>query len=112
MSHHRFQTPSLRSLKQFYSLRMHSDHWKVLPGDHCSVLGCGSCRRTKRQRLNELTKSRVVDAEFKKHIEKDKVFTCEKHFTGEDIEVCKYDRSFPVFTLVVTSNRLALKMIF
>lgn len=49
-----------------------------------------------RQRLNELTKSRVVDAELKKLIENDKVFTSENHFTGEDIEICKYDRSFLV----------------
>ena len=79
-----------------------------MPGDKCSVLGCGSCRRTKgigiwklsllRTRLTKegkkigstnLTKSRVVDAELKKKekIENDKVFTSEEHFAGEDIEV-------------------------
>ena len=61
-----------------------------MPGDNCSVFGCGSCRRTNGIRmwklpapkneahqrwrenwLNELTKSRVVDAEFKKQIEND-----------------------------------------
>ena len=49
---------------------------------------------------------------IKKQIENDKVFTSEKHFSDEDIEICKYDRFLLVFTLVVTSNRSALKMIF
>lgn len=76
-----------------------------MPGVNCSVLGCGSCRRTKglgifklpvakddvhrkwgNEWLGELTKAREIDQECKN----DKVHTCEKHFKPEDIEICKY----------------------
>ena len=40
--------------------------------------------------LNEITKSRVVDQSLKNQIQKDKVYTCEKHFDQNDIEICKY----------------------
>lgn len=69
-------------------------------------------RKWRENWLHELTKWRVLDAELKQWIENNKVFTSEKHFSGEDIETCKYDRLLLVFTLVVTSNRSALKMIF
>ena len=46
------------------------------------------------------------------YIENYKVFTSERRFAGGDIEICKYDRLLLVFTLVVTYNRSALKMIF
>ena len=39
--------------------------------------------------LSELTKTRVLDAEFRKLIDNDKVYTCEKHFDPNDIEICK-----------------------
>lgn len=80
-----------------------------MPGENCSVFGCGTCRRTKgigiwklpaarnaeykkwrEDWLNELTKTRVIDANFQQMINNDKVFTCEKHFKVEDIEICKY----------------------
>lgn len=80
-----------------------------MPGDNCSVVGCGSCRRSKgigiwklpaarnaeyrkwrQDWLNELTKYRVVDKDFQRQIENDKVFTCERHFHPQDIEICKY----------------------
>ena len=79
-----------------------------MPGDNWAVFGCGSCRRTKgigiwklpaakdeankkwrEDWLSEITKTRVLDQEFRKRIESDKVFTCEKHFETEDIEICK-----------------------
>ena len=78
-----------------------------MPGDNCAVFGCGSCRNTKgigiwklpaprnddykqwrEQWLNELTKSRVVDKDFQRLIDNDKVYTCEKHFAPDDIEIC------------------------
>ena len=31
---------------------------------------------------------RDMDQSFKELIEKDRVFTCEKHFAAEDIEIC------------------------
>jgi hypothetical protein len=79
-----------------------------MPGDNCSVFGCGTCRRTKgigiwklpaprnaeykkwrQDWLNEITKTRIVDKDFQKQIENDKVFTCENHFDPKDIETCK-----------------------
>ena len=79
-----------------------------MPGENCAVLGCGSCRRTKGigiwklpsakndaywewrdDWLSEITKARVIHQEFRELIGKDKVFTCEKHFDPEDIEICK-----------------------
>ena len=79
-----------------------------MPGDDCAVFGCGTCRRTKEigiwklpapkdekykhwrvEWLNEITKSREIDKEFRERIEKDKVYTCEKYFAQEDIETCK-----------------------
>ena len=78
-----------------------------MPGVNCSVFGCGSSRRTKglgifqipaehvdkewRVRwLNELTKTRTVDQDFRRQISENNVHTCEKHFRDEDIEICKY----------------------
>ena len=77
-----------------------------MPGNNCSVVGCGSCRRTKgigifklpsedtnkiwREKwLGEITKTRVIDSKFRELIDKDHVYTCEKHFRGDDIEICK-----------------------
>ena len=80
-----------------------------MPGVNCSVLGCGSCRRTKglgifklpvakddahrkwrNEWLGELTKAREIDQDFREQIKNDKVHTCEKHFKPKDIETCKY----------------------
>ena len=80
-----------------------------MPGDNCSVIGCGTSRRTKgvgiwklpyprnaeykkwrEDWLNELTKTRDRDKDFQKQIESDRVYTCEKHFDPTDIEICKY----------------------
>ena len=80
-----------------------------MPGVNCAVIGCGSCRRTKgigifklpsskddkhkRWRdewLGELKKTREVDKDFRRQINEDKVYTCEKHFKDEEIEICKY----------------------
>lgn len=77
-----------------------------MPGDNCSVFGCGSCRRTKgigiwklpsaqnaeykkwrEEWLSAITKTRVIDEDFKKQIDSDKVLTCEKHFNPEDVEL-------------------------
>lgn len=76
-----------------------------MPGDNCSVVGCGTCCRTKgigiwklpapwnneyrkwlEDWLNELTKYQVVDKDFQRQNEADKVFTCEKYFCESDIE--------------------------
>ena len=86
-----------------------------MPGDNCCVVGCGSCRRRKGIEifklpskstdqnhqlklisdnwrsacLNEISKHRVVDKTFREQIEKVNVYTCEKHFNPEDIEIRK-----------------------
>ena len=77
-----------------------------MPGKNCSIVGCGSCRRSKgigifklpsaetnekwrEEWLGEIKKTRVMDANFRQLIGKDHVYTCEKHFREEDIETCK-----------------------
>ena len=80
-----------------------------MPGVNCAVIGCASCRRTKgigifklpsakddkykRWRdewVGELKKTREVDKDFRRKINEDKVYSCEKHFKDEVIEICKY----------------------
>ena len=80
-----------------------------MPGVNCSVHDCGSCRRTKgigifkvplakddahkRWRdewLGEIKKTREMDQDFRRKINDDKMYTCEKHFDLEDIEICNY----------------------
>ena len=81
----------------------------MMPGVNCSVLGCGSCRRSKgigifklpvakdevQQKwhddwLGEVTKAHEIYQDFREQIENDRVHSCEKHFKPEDIEICKY----------------------
>ena len=67
-----------------------------MPSDNCTVLGCGTSRRTKGigilklpEWLNEITKTRESDAAFKVLVAMDRIFTCEKHLEPEDIEIRK-----------------------
>ena len=81
----------------------------MMPGVNCSVLGCGSCRRSRgigifklpvakdeahrkwrNDWLGEVTKAREIDQDFREQIKNDRVHACEKHFKPEDIEICKY----------------------
>ena len=39
--------------------------------------------------LSEITKTRVMDQDFRNQITSDKVYTSDKHFDSEDIELCK-----------------------
>ena len=74
-------------------------HFSEMPGENCAVWGCGSCRRTKgigifklpKARdaaykewrdawLAEITKTRTKNQDFQDLIDKDRVYTCEKHF--------------------------------
>ena len=83
-----------------------------MPGENCAVFGYGSCRRMKgigiwklpsakdeahstwrKEWLGEIKKMKDLDQNFKELIENDRVFTCEKHFAAEDIEICKYSFS-------------------
>lgn len=77
-----------------------------MPGRNCAVFGCGSCRRSKgigifklpiasdesnckwrEAWLSEITKTRMMDQDFRNQITNDRVYTCEKHFNPEDIEI-------------------------
>ncbi|XP_044165858.1 uncharacterized protein LOC122949872 [Acropora millepora] len=73
-----------------------------MPGENCAILGCGSRRRTKgigiwkspapkdeahKKWLQRITRSRDMDRHFKELLAKHRVFTCEKHFEPEDIEI-------------------------
>ena len=70
-----------------------------MPGANCAVIGCGSCHRTngiwifklpsakddKHKRwhdewVGELKKTSEVDKDFRRKINEDKVYACEKHF--------------------------------
>ena len=85
-----------------------------MPGEHCSDYGCGTCRgrakykgisifqipkkidgnaeqnKWRSEFLGKITATRVVDADFRKQIESDHVYACEKHFTPDDYNICKY----------------------
>ncbi len=80
-----------------------------MPGDNCAVFGCGTSRRTKgivifklpapknadfeklrADWLNQISKSRVIDRDFKERIENDRVYTCERHFKPDELEICEY----------------------
>ena len=77
-----------------------------MPGDHCSVNGCGANRRMKgigifqilaeknnkdwREKwLGELLKVRELDTNFRNQINENNVYICERHFHENDIEICK-----------------------
>ena len=85
-----------------------------MPGENYSILGCGSCRRTKglgifklpaakdsehktwrEAWLSEITKTREKDSYFQSLIDNDRVYTCEKHFKPDEIETCKYPQKHP-----------------
>ena len=47
--------------------------------------------------LNEITKTRTADAHFKNKIKNDTVYTSERHFAEEDVEICKYLNRFLLY---------------
>ena len=78
-----------------------------MPSDNSSVNGCGVYRRMKgigifqipaennnkewREKwLAELLKIRKLDTNFRRQINENSVFICERHFNDSDIEICKY----------------------
>ena len=81
-----------------------------MSGENCAFAGCSSnCRHKdislfklptakdetteewRREMLNIITKDGVVDANFKKQVENDHVYVCEKHFRECDMYICKYN---------------------
>ena len=80
-----------------------------MPRVNCAIVGCGTSRRTKgigifklpaakndkykkwrEEWVSEITKTRVIDKAFREKILNDTVYTREKQFKAEDIELCKY----------------------
>ena len=80
-----------------------------MQGANGSVFGCGLCRRTKGigiwklpvakyeahgkwrdEWLGKIKKTREMDQNFSEQSKSDAIYTCEKHFAPEDIEICKY----------------------
>ena len=66
--------------------------------------------------MNELTKTSVIDKNFRVQIDNGKVFTCEKHFKEEYIETykCQVSNNSGIQDLVVLNknNRLKLTTIY
>ena len=49
-------------------------------------------RKWRKAWFGEILKTRVVDQDFKNQIKNDRVYTCEQHFSLDDIaEIFKYD---------------------
>lgn len=53
--------------------------------------------------LSEITKTREMDKSFKELIAKDRMYTCERHFASEDIEICKFFTLFWRGVSIVTA---------
>ena len=79
---------------------------KVMPRANCSVLGCrlvfGSClwQKTKLMKNGESSgeiKRQEMDQNFREQLKSDRIYTCEKHFAAEDIEICKYMYTYLYF---------------
>ena len=76
-----------------------------MPGDNFSVVLCGISRRQaghgifqvpskkkvgwRSEFINAITKTRVVDAEFRNIIKNDRVFACYRHFKESEIKIRK-----------------------
>ena len=76
-------------------------------GNNSANVSCGKIRRTKgteifklplkklhsawlKKWLNEITKTKIVDAHFQSKIENDTAHTCDHHFAEEDIDIHNY----------------------
>ena len=83
-----------------------------MPEANCPIFRCGVSRKPKYQgigifkipryseknkeswrkaSLHVVTRDRVVDASFRKQIEEESVYVCERHFSPEDIEIRKFN---------------------
>lgn len=93
-----------------------------MPGANCSIYGCSTSRRhsdisifkipspnndfTKKWRnelVNIVTKDRIIDDNLQRQIDSNKLYICEKHFSEDQILICKYYLFF---------NRILLQTIF
>ena len=79
-----------------------------MPGENCAIVGCSTnCRHIslfklptaklndettmswRKAMLNVITRDRVVDSDFRRQINNDKVYICERHFLPGDLYICK-----------------------
>lgn len=79
-----------------------------MPGANCSIYNCSTSRRHsglgifklpapkdefnkkwREQLLNIVIRDRVVDAVLQKQIDKDSVHICERHFSPDQLYICK-----------------------
>ena len=77
-----------------------------MPGDNCSIYGCGTSRSKKykgvgifkvpsgedpfntkwrEQLIHVVTRNRVIDANLRSQINAKRIFICQRHFTDEQI---------------------------
>ena len=101
-----------------------------MPGVNCSVYDCGTCRRTngiqlrlpltnhhahrRDEWLGEIKKTREMDQDFRRQINDDKIYTCEKHFDPDEIEICKYRvmNSFTATCTLETSSHILRTIVY
>ena len=50
--------------------------------------------------LGEIKKTREMDQNFREQLKNDIIYTCERHFAPEDIEICKYTYSFDCVSFI------------
>ena len=62
-------------------------------------------RRWRDEWLGEIKKTREMDQDFRRQINDDMIYTCEKHFDPEEIEICKY-RVMNSFTIRIERSIL------
>ena len=80
-----------------------------MPGDNCAISGCSTSRATpgvallgvpnnddeynvnwRKNIVDMMTKTRVVDASLKRPIKRKSLHFCEKHYPEEKLIQCKY----------------------
>ena len=61
--------------------------------------------------LNKITKTREMDQDFRERITNDRVYTCEKHFEAEDIEICKLCLIFVFTSKLILNNSVVLRYV-
>ena len=91
-----------------------------MPGANCSIYNCCTSRRHsglgifklpapkdefhkkwREQLLNIVTRDRVVDAVLQKQIDKDSVHICERHFSPDQLYICKFPSKQNFFFVVL-----------
>lgn len=77
-----------------------------MPGENCSILGCGTCRNqltwsifkipSKKQEqwrlevLRVILKYREMDASLRSRVESGKLYVCERHYKSDMVVQCEH----------------------